>query len=266
MWDIPILLAIISGSIAVGFFAGLLGIGGGMILEPLILWILDMQNIHTAHAQHIAVGTSFAVMVFTSFSSALAQHRKGAVRWNIVRGMVPALLAGTLAGAAIARYLPHKGLQLFFILYAIIFGIQTLTRYTPKAERHMPAGAGLNAAGGIIGLISSWVGIGGGSMSVPFMLWCNIPVHHAVGTAAALGWPIALSGALGYLISGWSAQGLPAHTLGFWYIPLAAIMAVTTILIAPLGVRVAHLLPAAHLKRAVGILMLVIAAQMLWKW
>ena len=91
-------------------------------------------------------------------------------------------------------------------------------------------------------------------------------VHHAVGTAAALGWPIALSGALGYLISGWSAQGLPAHTLGFWYIPLAAIMAVTTILIAPLGVRVAHLLPAAHLKRAVGILMLVIAAQMLWKW
>lgn len=266
MWHIDILLIILTGSAFTGFIAGLLGVGGGMIMVPLVLWILDMQGIHTAHAQHIALGTSFAVMVFTSFSSALSQHKKGAVQWHIVRRMAPALLIGTIVGTAVARFLPHKGLQAFFILYALVFAAQTLTRYTPKPERHMPQGVGLYGAGGIIGLISSWVGIGGGSMSVPFMLWCNIPVHQAVGTAAALGWPIALSGALGYLISGWSVQGLPAHTLGFCYLPLAAIMATATVLIAPLGVRVAHKLPAAHLKRALGLLMLAIAAQMLWKW
>lgn len=266
MWDIPILLAILTGSAFTGFIAGLLGVGGGMIMVPLILWILDMQGIRTAHAQHIALGTSFAVMVFTSFSSALAQHKKGAVRWSIVRRMAPALLGGTLLGTLLARFLPHKGLQLFFIAYALVFAVQMLTRFTPKAQRRMPQGAGLYGAGGIIGLVSSWVGIGGGSMSVPFMLWCNIPVHQAVGTAAALGWPIALSGAVGYLISGWSAQGLPAHTVGFCYLPLAAIMTTATVLFAPLGVRVAHKLPAVHLKRALGILMLAIAAQMLWKW
>lgn len=266
MWHIDILLIILTGSAFTGFIAGLLGVGGGMIMVPLVLWILDMQGIRTAHAQHIAVGTSFAVMVFTSFSSALAQHKKGAVRWGIVRRMAPAILIGTLLGAAVARYLPHKGLQLFFITYAAVFGIQTLTRYTPKPERHMPEGAGLYGAGGIIGLVSSWVGIGGGSMSVPFMLWCNVPVHHAVGTAAALGWPIAVSGAIGYLVSGWTVQGLPPHTLGFWYLPLAAIMALATVTVAPLGVKMAHKLPAVHLKRALGLLMLAIAAQMLWKW
>ena len=266
MWDAEIIALILAGSAVTGFLAGMLGIGGGMIMVPLILWIMDLQGIRTPHAQHVALGTSFAVMMFTSFSSALAQHRKQAVRWRVVRNMAPAILIGTLLGAAVARYLPHRGLQLFFIAYALVFAVQTLSRYTPAPTRQLPGALGLNTAGGIIGLISSWVGIGGGSMSVPFMLYCNVPVHHAVGTAAALGWPIAIAGALGYLVSGWSVSDLPPQTLGFWYVPLAAIMATATVCFAPVGVKVAHWLPAAQLKRAVGILMLVIAAQMLYKW
>ena len=266
MRNIEVIALILAGSALTGFLAGMLGIGGGMIMVPLLLWIMELQSINTPHAQHVAVGTSFLVMVFTSFSSALAQQRKQAVRWPVVRYMAPAILLGTLLGAAVARYLPHRGLQLFFILYALVFGVQTLLRYTPAPTRQLPGRAGMSAAGGIIGLVSSWVGIGGGSMSVPFMLYCNVPVHHAVGTAAALGWPIAVAGAVGYLLSGWSVEQLPAYTLGFWYVPLAAIMAVTTVLFAPLGVRVAHWLPPAQLKRAVGMLMLVIAAQMLYQW
>ena len=266
MWDIQLIAAVLAVSAGAGFLAGLLGIGGGMVMVPVTLWVLHVQGLDSPHTQHIAIGTSFLVMVFTAFSSALAQHRKQAVRWDIVRGMVPGLMMGVVTGAVLARFISAKNLQLFFIVFVTVVAIRTLRNIKSKPTRTLPGRGGMAAVGGIIGVISSWVGIGGGAMSMPFMMRCNVSVREAVGTSAALGWPIAASGALGYLAAGWSVPGLPAGTLGFWYLPLAAMMAVATVTVAPFGVKVAHTLPPEKLKTAFGVLLLVIAAQMLYRW
>ena len=266
MWSMEVLLPLMAVGAFAGFIAGLLGIGGGMVVVPIVLWLLERQQIGGEHVQHLALGTSFAVMVFTTFSGALAQHRKGAVRWDIVRRMAPAMVAGGLIGSLLAHLLPTKGLQIFFILFAYTVAVQTLLRFKPKPSRHLPGTGGTAGAGGLFGLLSSWVGIGGGSLSVPFMLYCNVTVHQAVGTSSGLAWPMAVSGAIGYLVSGWQVSGLPAGTLGFWYLPAVAVLAACTVLFAPLGVKVAHKLPADALKTAFGLLLLAIATQMLWKW
>ena len=265
MWTIEIdLIMLLVGSFA-GFMAGLLGIGGGMIIVPVVLWVLKMQGMaDLEYAQHIAVGTSFAVMVFTMFSSMIAQHRRNMVDWKVVKQMAPAMVIGVFAGSYIAKYLSNHGLQIFFVVFAVLVAVKTLMDMKPKPSRSLPGPLGLNLVGAGFGVISSWVGIGGGSLSVPFMLYCNVPVRKAVAISAAQGWFIALAGAAGYLVSGWSAEGLPAGTLGFWYLPVAGILATATIIFAPLGVKVSHKLPPKKLQMAFGILLLAIAARMLW--
>ncbi|KLT72474.1 membrane protein [Neisseria arctica] len=266
MWTIEIILAMLAVGAFAGFIAGLLGIGGGMIIVPVVLWVLQLQGLQgLSHAQHIAVGTSFAVMVFTTFSSVLAQNRKGAVDWHIVRNMAPGMVAGVVLGAILAQFISNRALQIFFVVFTVVIALRTLANVKPKPSRHLPERMGLSGVGALFGLISSWVGIGGGSLSVPFMLYCNVPVHRAVGTSAGLAWPIAVAGALGYLISGWGVAGLPAGSLGFWYLPAVVVLSVATVLFAPLGVKVSHKLPSEKLKLAFGLLLLVIAAQMLWK-
>ena len=265
MWNIEIILIMLAVGSFTGFVAGLLGIGGGMIIVPVVLWVLQMQGLgDLEHAQHLAVGTSFAVMVFTMFSSMLAQHRKSMVDWKVVRRMAPAMVAGVFIGSFIAKHISNEGLQIFFVIFTTLVALKTLSGMKPKSSRSLPGPLGLNMIGALFGIISSWVGIGGGSLSVPFMLYCNIPVQKAVAISASLGWFIALTGAAGYLISGWQVAGLPAGTLGFWYLPVAAILAVATIVFAPLGVKVSHKLPPEKLRLAFGILLLVIAARMLW--
>lgn len=265
MWDMQvILLMLLVGSFA-GFMAGLLGVGGGMIIVPLILWALQLQGLGALeHAQHLAVGSSFAIMVFTTFSSAWAQHKKGGIDWSIVRGMAPGMVAGVLLGSAVSKYIPKSGLQIFFIVFVVLVAVKTLLDVKPKPSRCLPGRAGLSSAGGLFGLLSSWIGIGGGSLSVPYMLYCNVPMIRAVGTSAALAWPIAVAGAVGYLYSGWHAPGLPEGALGFWYLPAVAVLSVATVVFAPLGVKAAHKLPPEKLKLAFGILLLVIAAKMMW--
>lgn len=266
MWTMEVILPLMAVGAFAGFIAGLLGIGGGMVVVPIVLWALERQGLAGEHAQHLALGTSFAVMVFTTFSGALAQHRKGAVRWDVVGKMAPAMVVGGLIGAAVSPHLPTKGLQIFFIFFAFAVGIQTLLRLKPKGSRQLPDAAGLVGAGGLFGLLSSWVGIGGGSLSVPFLLHCHVPAHHAVGTSSGLAWPMAVSGAIGYCWAGWHVSGLPEGTLGFIYLPATAILAACTVVFAPLGVKVAHKLPADALKTAFGLLLLCIAGQMLYKW
>lgn len=253
----------LAGSVA-GFLAGLLGLGGGMIIVPVVLWAMQMQGAgDTVYAQHIAVGTSFAVMVFTSFSSMMSQKKKGAVDWLVFRNMVPGMIAGVAVGSLMAKILPKEGLQIFFVIFAVVIAVRSLMNAKPEPTRHLPGKGGLFGMGGIFGVLSSWIGIGGGSLSVPFMVFCNIPMHKAVGTSAALGWPIALTGAVTYLIAGWQADGLPEGAYGFVYLPAVVVLAAATLVFAPLGVKVSHKLPADRLKQAFGILLLVIAARML---
>ncbi|MDO4642047.1 MAG: sulfite exporter TauE/SafE family protein [Neisseria sp.] len=260
-----ILLLALAGSFA-GFIAGLLGIGGGMIIVPVVLWAMQLQGAgDTNYSQHIAVGTSFAVMVFTSFSSMMSQHKKGAVDWHVFKSMVPGMIAGVAGGSLLAKVLPKEGLQIFFVVFTIVIAVRTLMDAKPKPTRHLPGRGGLFGMGGLFGVLSSWIGIGGGSLSVPFMVFCNVPVHKAVGTSAALGWPIALTGAIAYLINGWDVAGLPPGSLGFVYWPAALVLAMATLIFAPLGVKVSHKLPPEKLKLAFGILLLVIAVRMAWQ-
>ncbi|AXK39094.1 sulfite exporter TauE/SafE family protein [Crenobacter cavernae] len=250
------------GAIA-GFLAGLLGVGGGLVIVPVMVWFLSSAKLGGDHVQHLAVGTSLAVMVFTSFSSVLAHHRRGAVDWSIVRGMAPGIVLGTFAGSQIAGLIPSDSLKWFFVVYAYAIAAQMFFNAKPTAHRAMPGRLGQLGASGVIGVVSSFVGIGGGSMSVPFMSWCNVPIHRAIATSAALGWPIAVSGAVGYLASGWNVSGLPWGAAGFVYLPAMATLMVLTVLLAPAGASAAHKLPVAKLKKAFALLMAVMASQML---
>ena len=246
-----------------GFLAGLLGVGGGLMIVPAIVWVLESAG-YLHNVQHIALGTSLAVMVFTSFASVRAHHKHKAVDWVIVRRMVPAMVLGTLLGSQIAGFIPSRDLKWFFVVYAYAIALQMFYNAKPTGARSLPSNTGLWSVSGLIGVISSFVGIGGGSMSVPFMVWCNVPIQRAIATSAALGWPIAFSGAVGYVVSGWSAPHLPDHSAGFVYLPALATLCLITMTVAPLGAKMAHSLPVAQLKKVFAVLMTLMASQMLW--
>lgn len=265
MWNVDILLSLLVVGAIAGFLSGMLGIGGGGMVVPIVLWSLSKQGIQGAHSQHLAVGTSFAIMVFTTFSSALAQQKKKAVRWDVVKRMAPAMVAGSLFGSLLAGRIPTFGLQMLFVIFCYSVALKNLMHLNPKPAARLPGTVATAATGGLFGILSSWVGIGGGSLSVPFMMYCRVPVHQAVATSSVLAWPIAVSGAVGYLVSGWQEQGLPTGAVGFWYMPCIVVLGVCTMLFAPMGVKVAHRLPSDSLKRAFGGLMLIIGTQMLWK-
>lgn len=265
MWTADLIIALIFAGAAAGFLAGLLGVGGGTIIVPIVLWLLHKQGVISDYTQHIALGTSFAIMVFTTLSSAWAQHKRKAINWHIVKYLSPAMIIGSLIGSALAKFLPTLFLQIFFIVFLYAIAMQMLLKLKPKPSRQLPQPAGLFGAGNVIGLLSSWVGIGGGSLSVPFMVYCNVPIHAATGTSAALAWAMSVSGLIGFVFMGWGVEGLPANTLGFVYLPAVAILPICTMIFAPMGVKAAHKLSPDKLKMAMGILLFLIASQMAWK-
>lgn len=265
MWQWDVLFALILVGAFAGFISGLFGIGGGMIIVPIVLWLLNKLNIGGDYSQHIAVGTSFAVMVFTTFSSAWTQHKKHAINWSIVGKMSPAMVVGGLLGSLISRHLSAVFLHYFFIIFVILVSLQIIFNLSPKAARDVPSLWITMLVGLLIGILSSWVGIGGGTLIVPFLLFCSISIHHAVGTSSALAWPMAISGAFGYLISGLSIPTLPEYSLGFWYLPAVAVLASCTTLFAPFGVKIAHRLPPKYLKRAMGFLILFVGLHLLYQ-
>ena len=265
MFTLSVLIPLLTAGALAGFLAGLFGIGGGLLIVPIVLWLLETQHLGGMHIQHLAIGTSFAVMACTTFSGALAHARRRSVRWDIVCRMAPAMVGGALLGTFIAARIPAHYLQLFFVAFVCAIALQMLCRYRPQTGRHLPGTAGICLSGGVIGLLSSWVGIGGGTLSVPFMLRGDVPVHQAIGTSGALAWPMALSGAVGYLLAGWHVTDLPSGSLGYCYLPAAAVLALSTLCLAPVGVKIAHRLPDSALQRAFGLYLLIIAAHMLWK-
>lgn len=244
----------------VGFFAGLLGVGGGAIMVPMLTTLFAAQGFPREHMVHLALGTSMAGIVITSISSLRAHHAHGAVRWDIVRGIAPGVLAGTFAGTFVASRAPTQPLAIFFACFTAYVAVQMILNVKPKPSRQLPGPWGMFGVGGAIGGISALVAIGGGSLSVPFMTWCNVKMHNAIGTSAALGLPIALAGTVGYLISGYGATALPGGSLGFIYLPALAATVVTSMLVAPIGAKVAHSLPVATIKKVfAGVLVLLLA-------
>ncbi|MDD6181699.1 MAG: sulfite exporter TauE/SafE family protein [Desulfovibrionaceae bacterium] len=251
------------GAVA-GVLAGLLGVGGGIVIVPMLVMVFPSQGIPPEYVQQLALGTSLASIVITSVSSTRAHHSRGAVHWDIWKRITPGILLGTFCGGLVATRMPTMFLKVFFICFLYVVAVQMLLNYRPAASREMPGRLGTAVAGTGIGLISSFVGIGGGTLSVPFMSFCNVPLHHAVGTSAAIGFPIAVAGTLGYVIGGWSAPNLPAGCLGFVHLWALLGLASASFCTAPLGAKLAHAMPVKTLKRAFAVFVIIIATKMLW--
>lgn len=264
---LTIVLALVLLGCCTGFLAGLLGIGGGMILTPFLTMLLPMAGVAQEHIVHVAIATSLATIMFTSLSSVRAHQQHGAVLWHVVAGIAPGILLGAMGGAKIASLLPTFGIAMVFVCFVGFSAIKMFVNATPTPGRMLPAAPGLFATGTGIGLISALVGAGGGFISVPFMVWCNVHMRKAVGTSAALGFPIAAAGTLGYILSGWGVQGLPGgwHTLGYIHLPALVSIAAASMCTAPLGAKVAHSMNTKPLKRLFACNLLLLAAYMFYK-
>lgn len=245
-----------------GILAGLLGVGGGIVIVPVLTFIFTAQHIPEAHILHLALGTSLATIMFTSISSLRAHHQRGAVDWLVVRQISTGIVLGTFGGSWIAALLSTYFLKVFFVIFLYYVAIQMLLNIKPKPHRQLPGKTAMFGVGSGIGLISSFVGIGGGSMSVPFLIWCNMAMHKAIGTSSAIGFPIAFAGAAGYVVNGLSAE-LPPYSLGFVYLPALLGVAATSILTAPIGAKLAHTLPVGGLKKIFALLLIGMGTKML---
>ena len=252
--------------IVTGFLAGLLGIGGGMVMVPFMTIILSGRGIDADLAVKMAIATSMSTIIFTSLSSVWAHHRRGAVRWDIVQRLAPGIVLGSLiASLGVFALLKGAWLAIIFALFVGFSATQMFLNKKPKPTRQMPAAAGQLAVGGIIGFVSGLVGAGGGFISVPFMAWCNIAMHNAVATSAALGFPIAVANVIGYAIAGQGTQGLPPLSVGYVWIPALIVVAIFSFSTAPLGARMAHQLPVDRLKRIFASVLYALAAYMFYK-
>lgn len=248
-----------------GFSAGLLGIGGGMVLVPFMTMIFTARGFAPGLIVHMAIATSLATILFTSLSSMRAHHRHGAVLWRVARLLSPGIVIGSFIGPWIGKQMDTAALALFFGVFVAFSATQMLFNRRPEGTRELPGAAGMLAAGGVVGVLSGLVGAGGGFVSIPFMTWCSIRIHNAVATSAALGFPIALAGTVANVLYGWNEPGLPEGALGFVWLPALAIVVVASMLVAPLGAKLAHRLPVLRLKRIFACILYALAAYMLWK-
>lgn len=247
-----------------GFFAGMLGIGGGLLMVPILAMVFTQQGVGTDLVLRLALGTSAAAILFTSLSSLRAHHRHGAVIWTVVKTITPGILLGTGLGTLVASRVPAGPLGVFFAAFVCVVAVQMALNLKPRPSRQLPGAVGVAGAGLGIGAVSSLVAIGGGSLTVPFLTWCNVRIQHAIGTSAAIGFPIALGSTAGYIFNGWTVRALPEGSLGYVYLPALGGLVVASMLTAPMGARTAHRMPVATLKRIFAALLVVLAARMLW--
>lgn len=258
-----IITLLISG-IFVGILAGLLGVGGGTVIVPILAWILASHPaIPQTHLMHIAIGTSLATIMLTAISSIIAHHRHQAIQWVVVKQLTLGIIIGALLGAFIADLIPTDKLKIIFGIFVLLISAQLGFGVKPAPHRQLPNQLGMTGVGIIIGNISSLVGIGGGALTVPFLAWCNLSMRHAVATSAACGLPIAIAGTIGFIIMGWEYTDFEGQ-LGYIYLPAFLAITATSLLFAPLGAKLAHTLPVTILKRFFAIFLAGIGIKMLF--
>lgn len=247
-----------------GFLAGLFGVGGGLLLVPVLVTVFAQQGFDPSLHMQLALGTSLATIVVNGSSSVWAHHRKGAVDWSLVRGLAPGLVLGALFGAQLAANVPSEALKIAFGVGELLVALRLWLASQPKASRTLPGSLGQILAGSVIGSISAMAGIGGGTLTVPYLSWCNVAMQRAVAASAACGLPIALAGATGYVVSGWSNTLLPEWASGYIYWPAAVAVMATGVFMAPLGAKLAHRWPGDTLKKAFAVLLAVLGLRMLF--
>ena len=250
------------GSLA-GMMAGLLGIGGGIVIVPVLAMVFENQGVDISVLMHVAIGTSLATIVTTSLSSIRTHHQHGAIHWDVFRVITPGIILGGVIGSLVADAIPGDKLKLIFTLFMFVVAYQMSQGMATKPHRCLPARPGMFAAGGMIGSVATLMGIGGGSMSVPFLTWCNMPVRNAVATSAAIGLPIALVGTAGYIFTGWDVAARPAWSVGFINLPAYIGIVIASTIFAPLGAKLAHRIAEKTLKRIFAVFLVIVGLKML---
>jgi len=258
--DILILLA--SGAVA-GMFAGLLGIGGGIIIVPVLAMVFTSQGVSIDVLMHVAIGTSLATIVITSLSSIRAHHKHQAIDWSVVRVIAIGVFVGGLLGAAIAKLIAGEDLKFIFSIFMLLIAAQMYFGNESKPHRTLPAKPGMIVAGTTIGMIASLMGVGGGSMSVPFLTWCNMNIRKAVATSSAIGFPIAVAGTIGFIVTGWSVPDRPVMSFGYVNLPAFFSIVVASVLFAPVGAWIAHRISPVILKRVFAAFLVILGTRML---
>jgi uncharacterized membrane protein YfcA len=261
--QIALLLAAIG--CAIGFLAGLLGIGGGLTLVPILAAVYAHRGFPAAHVVHMAIATATATIMFTAMASMAAHHAHRAVDWPAFRLLIPGIALGSFAGPQLGARLSGPVLALLFCAFAALAALQMLRSNRIASTRTLPGGGVMAAVGLAVGTLASLVGAGGGFIVVPFLTWCNVDVRAAVGTSAALGLPLAVMGTLGFVVAGWGEPGLPPWSVGYVYAPALVPITIASVMFAPLGARAAHRWPVALLRRVFAGMLLTLAAYMLWK-
>jgi uncharacterized membrane protein YfcA len=246
-----------------GFLAGLLGIGGAMVMVPSLTWILEQRGFPAEYTVKMAVATSLATIAFTSLSSMRAHHQRGGVLWPVVKLLAPGILLGSVLGAQVAHLLPSKVLGILFAVFISFSATQMLLNRKPKPSRTLPGPAATFGVGTAIGMLSALTGAGGAFVSVPFMTWCNVKIHQAVGTSSALGFPIAFAATAGYVYAGLGLPQMPPGSVGYLYLPGLVIISAASMLMAPVGARTAHSMDIQPLKKVFAIVLYCLAAYFL---
>jgi uncharacterized membrane protein YfcA len=250
----------------VGFFSGLLGIGGGSATVPVLAFVFAAKGFSPEHVVHLALGTGIASILFTSVASVRSHHLRNAVNWAVLRKMAAGVLIGTFAGALLAGHLDVRVLSIAFTALIYYFATQMLRPHAPQPSHILPGALALSTFGATIGFISSLSATGGASILVPFLVKRNVPIHEAIGTAAAVGWPIAAAGAAGYILGGRYVVGLPEHSVGYIYLPALAGLVIASVLMAPVGASVAHRTSGTTLKKVFAVVLFALATSMLLKF
>jgi uncharacterized protein len=245
-----------------GFLSGLLGIGGGLIIVPMLSFIFAFLGFPVEFIIHMALGTSLAVIVITAIASSRAHHSHHNVDWVIVKKIAFGIIIGAFLGSLVVAKFDASLLKVLFTIYVFLVAFQILSDYTPNPARILPRRPALDCVGAFIGWISSFVGIGGGSLSVPFLIYCNIDTKRAIGTSSAIGLPIAIAGTTGYVLSGLPITNLPAHSFGFVYLPAFIIIALSSLISAPVGALLVQKLSVKKLKKLFACLLIVIGLNM----
>jgi len=247
----------------VGFLAGLLGIGGGALVVPMLIVVFGWHGYSPDVLVHMALGTSLASITFTAMSSAWAHHRLGTVDWKIFRNITPGILVGTYGGSFLAAVMHATHLQAAFACFLIYLAYRILRGTQQSSGSHLPGFVGMSLVGLTIGVISALVGIGGGSLIVVFLAWRSVDMRRAISTSAAVGFPLAISGSIGYIVNGLGNPALPEFCVGFVYIPALLGIVVVSMLTAPFGARMAHRMPVKTLRRIFAFFLLAISVKVL---
>tara|TARA_Y100000590_G_scaffold470567_1_gene666407 strand:+ start:2362 stop:3159 length:798 start_codon:yes stop_codon:yes gene_type:complete len=248
----------------VGFFAGLFGIGGGLIMVPVLSFLFGVQGFVSDFIVHLALGTSMAAIIFTSIPSLLIHHMSRSVNWNIVRLIMPGIIFGTFCGVALAHNLPGRYLSIFIILFIYYFATRMVINSTPNPNRILPGKIGIFTVGGFIGGLSSLVAIGGGTLTIPFLSACNVRLKHAIGISAPVSCIIAIVGTIGYIYSGIThSQILPEYSLGYIYLPALAGIVAFSMATAIIGAKVTHIIETKIIRKIFVILLYILGTKML---